>query len=445
MVIILTVLCIAVALISWAKLKNPFNPFTFMFVLWAIWIPLSDAGFYHMRHPSEKTYGVVLCGLIAYLIGCLVGCLCRSIHTKQNASSKDDSTQINYSLLYVLCFIAIMFYLYQFSKVVPLILSGHSLGDIRELVFSDDENEMRSSGVIVALNYFLVTPTTYFMAAFLPVELFKTKKNKAIIIETIIMLLLWIMTTGGRTVLLFMGASVACVFIQRKINSNKSLIAFILEIGKIRISKLKVRIALISFSALFLAVMFWVTFSRTGKDTDLLHQLYVYFGAPIELLDYYIKDVDRHHSDLYGYGLSSFYGFAYPVMFVLRKLGIVNPYPQHMLTIHELSVTRLQDHVNLGGSVGINAFATLFFQPYLDGRFFGVAVSLFVLGFMAGLFYSKWKMQKSFMFQTAYLLILHKLLFSMVRFWFTQPGQAISLILAFIVFCPNALKVKYKR
>jgi oligosaccharide repeat unit polymerase len=155
--------------------------------------------------------------------------------------------------------------------------------------------------------------------------------------------------------------------------------------------------------------------------------------------------IDNEHSNIYGYGVSSFYGFIYPIMFLLRILYIVNPYPAHMILIHDMSVGNLQNVVNLGGDININAFATLFYQPYLDGRFVGVAIILALLGFVGSLFYFKWTKQKSILYQTAYLLILHKILFSMVRFWFTQPGQAISLILAFIVISPYALKIKVKR
>jgi oligosaccharide repeat unit polymerase len=446
MVLFLTVFCSVVALISWAKLKNPFNPFTFMFALWSLWIPLSDTGFHNMKHPSPKTYSVILCGLTAYLIGALIGYFCVGIRIKKTSDSNSvQKLYVNYWLVHFLCCISILFYLYQCSKVIPLLLSGHDLGYIRDLLFSYEENEMRSSGLIVILNNFMVTPTTYFMMAYLPVEVFREKdRNNYLIAEIIIMLVLWIFTTGGRTVLLFMGVSLLCVYLQKL--KDKKLSIYLLLRNKIKkTSKLKKFLILGGCTSILVVAMFMITFSRSGEKVDILRTLYIYFGAPIEFLDYNINLIDNEHSNIYGYGVSSFYGFIYPIMFLLRILYIVNPYPAHMTLIHDMSVGNLQNVVNLGGDININAFATLFYQPYLDGRFVGVAIILALLGFVGSLFYFKWTKQKSILYQTAYLLILHKILFSMVRFWFTQPGQAISLILAFIVISPYALKIKVKR
>lgn len=432
MVGLITIFCAVIAIVGWIKLKNPFNPFTAMLALWAVWVPLSDMGLFGMTHPSEKIYKIILCGLIAYVVGCLMGILCRRVHFRNNPCRSATALRVNYTLLYILCFIAIAFYSLQSVQVIRLLISGHDMAYIRDLVFSKDENELRSSGLIVNLNYFVVTPTTYFMMAYLPAELFKEKKDKILIAESLIMLGLWLLTTGGRTILLFMAISVACVFLNEQGKKDKLSATWKLLITRKKTSKFKSYFAIIAGGAAVLIVIFGITFARKGADVDLLRQFYVYYGAPIRLFDYYVNIIDREHSDLYGYGLSSFYGFAYPVMFVLRQLHIIGSYPEHMLTIHNWSISKLQDSVYLGGRIHINAFVTQFFQPYLDGRFVGVAIVLAVFGFFCSVFYFKWVTYKSIRYQTAYLLMLHKIVFSMGRFWFTQPGQALSLILVFV-------------
>ena len=445
MVLFITIFCAVIALVGWIRLKNPFNPFTAMFILWAIWVPLSDAGVFGMTHPSRRIYQVILCGLIAYLIGCLLGARFHRVRGKTAASHPtDEGMKVQYPLLYFLCFIAILFYLYQSGQVIRLILSGHDLAYIRDLVFSKSENEMRASGLIINLNYFLVTPTTYFMMAYLPAELFKEKKNKLLIGEAVLMLFLWILTTGGRTILLFMAVSVVCVYFNEKKKKELSLRSLLRRLTKKKPNTLKTKLLVIVASVSVLGIIFGITFLRKGADVDLFRQFYVYYGAPIRLLDYYVKIIDNQHSDMYGYGLSSFYGFAYPVMFCLRLLHVIKGYPEHMLTIHEWSISKLQDSVYLGGRIHINAFVTMFFQPYLDGRFVGVAIVLAIFGFAAGLFYFKWIKYKSVRYQTAYLLMLHKILFSMGRFWFTQPGQALSLLLVFVAisYCTWTLGVR---
>ncbi len=448
MVQCITVFCAAVTIISWKKLKNPLNPLTAMFALWAVWVPLSNAGLYQMSLPSEKVFQIILCGLIFYLSGCIIG---MRLPKKKIAAELPpqilpqgkDAVKVSYLLLYILGAVALAFYFYQFSKVMRLMLTGHSIAYIRDLVFSKEENEMRSSGLIVILNNFIVTPTTYFMTAYLPVEIFKGRKDKLLITETVLMLALWIMTTGGRTVLFFVGVAFAFVFFKEN-NSDPTLWNKIKKAVSRKILGKKNILLMILGGGVLGGVLFGITIARKGNDIEeLLRQFYVYFGAPPRLLDYYVDIIDKKQSDLYGYGMSSFYGFVYPFMFLLRLFGF--NYPEHMLTIHEWSVTKLQDSVWLGGRIHINAFVTIFFQPYLDGRFVGVAIVLFIFGFAAGLFYSKSVKQNNIRYMVAYLLMLHKIIFSMGRFWFTQPGQAISMILVFLIISKHAQTVRVKK
>jgi len=135
--------------------------------------------------------------------------------------------------------------------------------------------------------------------------------------------------------------------------------------------------------------------------------------------------------NVYGYGMASFYGVFYPFMFILTLAGW--KYPIWLTTIRDLSFMNLENVVLLG-SARMNAFVTTFFQFYLDGGMFGVFVGGVLFGFFVMHFYKKAKNGTDDKYTLIYLLLLQKLIFSFVRFYFTQPVQGISFLMAFFVY-----------
>lgn len=97
----------------------------------------------------------------------------------------------------------------------------------------------------------------------------------------------------------------------------------------------------------------------------------------------------------------------------------------------------------IGGGLYMNAFVTAFYQPYLDGRYVGVFLILMLFGFMCNQFFVRAYYDIDMKAILIYILLLQKILFSFVRFYFTQQAQALCFILAFLVVTSSVRLKRY--
>lgn len=421
MPVLLGVLCIVIALYGYNKTKYVFNPITAMFIMWGLILPFSCWGLYDTVVPSDKVYFIITIGLVAYLIGTMLGTKPVEYSLGILKTSIVREYKFNYYLIYILFLVSAVYYLFQLVIVVGLLRSGFDYTYIRNLTTATEENVLRSSALITVTKAFVATPVTYLSLALLPFEILKKKKNWFVVIGSIVLMMMYLLTTGGRSVLLW-----CALYFVAAILMQKNLIDY----GMLRRYMRKYRKIIIVGGVTLLIVLLKMTFARKGSDTDLLKQVYIYFVCPLQNLDYHLNVVDS--SRVYGYGLSSFYGLIYPILFVLSKLGF-KVFTPHLETIYAMSFQDLQMGYDIGGGIYMNAFVTAFYQPYLDGRYIGVILVMIIFGFASGrAFYSAfYKQNKKALL--IYLLLLQKIIFSFVRFYFTQQAQSFCFLLAFLI------------
>lgn len=428
MVLLFSMGCVTIALYGYYKTKFLLNPVTAMFIVWGLILPFSCWGAYDTVIPSDKVYIIIFIGLIAFLIGTLLGM--QNIEYKWGLihTSNRWEYKFNYGLIYVLGIVAIIYYILQLIVVIGLLKAGFDYNYIRELAVTTEDSVLTSSPIVTIIKAFIAVPMTYLSLTFLPLELLKKNKNKIIIIGSILLMLFYVLTTGGRSVIMWFLLYFVCVFMMRGKNAASSHLKQIIR--KHRFIMIIGGVALIWF-------LLQMTFARKGDDVDLLKQAYIYFVAPLPNLDHHIGLVDNSH--LYGYGLSSFYGLLYPFMFILSNLGI-EVFTPFVDTIYNMSFQDLQMGVNIGNGIYMNAFVTAFYQPYLDGRYLGVILIMALFGFASGRFFYKAYYKNNVKCLLIYLLLLQKIMFSFVRFYFTQQAQSICFILALIVIVKSTSK-----
>ena len=95
--------------------------------------------------------------------------------------------------------------------VIGLLQSRPNLSAIRELFTSSDLNLLRQSNYMVLQNL-RVTPTVYLAMAILPIEWFKVIEIRFFIVSTILMIITWVLTSGGRSVILWMAIYVIYLY-----------------------------------------------------------------------------------------------------------------------------------------------------------------------------------------------------------------------------------------
>lgn len=432
MVEVMSCICIVIAILGYLKYRFLLNPITSMFGLWGIILPFSNNGLYDTIIPKKHFYIIVAIGLLAYLIGGLFG----TNKFRVALTSKKKSINnycINYSIVNILAIITIVYYLIQFSIILRLLLSGYDYGYIRELAVSQDENVLRPSQIFTVIYNFIASPVTYLLIALFPIEVFFGNKKRIFIIECITVMVLFVLTTGGRSVILWIAIYFACILLLYAKKNKFSLLKIVFRYRGIIIIG---GIALLCF-------LLFMTKSRKGDDVDLLQQVFIYFIAPLPHADHYFEVVDQ--SGIYGYGISSFYGLLYPIFFAFRLIGIFVEYPEFITKIHYMSFEMMESGYYIGGGLYMNAFVTTFYQPYLDGREIGVFVILFLFGYICSKYFTKAYNNFNTKAMLIYILLLQKILFSFVRFYFTQQAQSLCFILAFIVMKPIITDKKENR
>ena len=435
-VVCIIVLSVIGIILGFAKSKFILNPLTVMFLLWGIIVPLSSLGLYDVDIPSEKAYFAILIGLIAFLIGGLLGWRPSRFRIKLKKSGNGDRIAYSYvwnkKLLYFLITASMAYYLYKLVLVISMLRSGATFYVIRELATAEDTNELRTSSFIIAVQALIASPTSFLMVAIMPIELLKEgKKNKLLIRLSIALMVLWVLTSGGRWVIMWFAAYFACVFLMKKG-----------EIQNIQWKRLLKRFRMPILIGLILLVVFllYITLSRKGNDVDLLKEIFVYFVAPVPYFSHNIQTIDTNYSDIYGLGVSSFYGFLYPLFLVIRL--IIGHYPEKVLDIYYMSFYMFEKPTYIGGNIYMNAYVTAFYQPYLDGRLLGVFIILFILGYICCKSFYNTQKDNNPHNMLIYLLLLQKVMFSFVRFYFTMQPQGISFILAFFALKRIAIDSK---
>lgn len=402
-----------------------FNPVTTMFAIWAIILPFSALNLYKVPPISDKALYIITIGLLGYLLGILLSERTYKV-TFFDKVIHDPCTKFtfNYKLLYFLYTIALIYLLFSAAVALRLLAQGYNLAYIRSLATAEDTNALRSSIITITIKNFLATPVVYLAIAIMPIELLMGNKNKIIVITTLLMIFCWVISVGGRSIILWTILYFIAVFLFAK---GKSF--------SIYISKRVKRLIVFSIILLF-GFLLWSTLSRKGAGTDLWRQIFIYYIAPLKHFDKYVEKIDTQYSNFYGHGAASFYGFAYPFLFLYRLLFGHGKYPAFWTLVRDLSFSQLEHTTWLGGDIQMNAFVTIFYQPYIDGRFVGVFVICFLFGIACGYTYKLAYRFKNIKYVLIYLLFLQKIFDSMVRFYFTQTSQVMCLIYALFVCIP---------
>ncbi|WP_062514754.1 O-antigen polymerase [Halobacillus sp. KGW1] len=422
MVYFLILLLFAFIIIGFVIYKNIYNPITLMNASWFLYVTLSLLSLYGVDRPNSETYSLIFWGIISYNISFLfLGKRYFKLNSRKNRDCSVDLKKeavFNYKLLYVVYIIVIFFLLIQSASVLNLIISGYKLDYIRQ-IYVDQEN---TSSWVLNFRGYIATPVVYLSLPVMAIDFFNGKRDKLLIVATFILMGLWVFSSGGgRSILIWL----ILYFILSKLIFKREIDLKLNLPSKI--------VALLG-SFLILSYLLYMSLQRR-VDFDFFREFYIYFGVPIIHMERRIEYINMYFNDFYSFGLSSLNGIFQSFFFLLNNLKIIPTYPEILLETKFLSFDILEEGISVGGSVpDMNAFATIFYQFYLDGRVIGIIVGMSIFGIFVGHFYNKMVIDFSNKYVLLYLLLAQKIVFSMVRFYFNQVNQTICFIMAFFIF-----------
>ena len=417
--VIATTISLLILSLFFFKRKDIKDPAVLVMAVWTTILFFSNFQFWGISAPTDDAYILIMIGIAGLTAGFLVFPK-KIIKVRISDSRKERPVNNNYQLnvpfLVVIYSISLVFLLYQSLIVIRMLRSGASLAVIRSYFTDTEYNVLRTSNVMVSIQNYIVTPTVYIATAILPLEWLTGNKNRIFVISTVSVIMLWVLTSGGRSIIFwFILYAVYLFFFLGK---------------KIFLSK-RVKRGISVFLLLTLAVIVLTTISRKGTANSFAYQLYQYAVAPVSFMSHWLEIVKVSYPEVRGYGVASFYGFLYFFIFALRLMGV--PYPRLFITVRNLTYTFPQEVVVLG-KIRMNAFVTMFYVFFVDGGIPGVIFGCFMFALVTYELYKRaciYFDKKSILL---YIMMLQRIVFSFVTFYFVMPVQAVGFIFSLFVY-----------
>ena len=425
-------ICICFTVVGYfTEKKIKINPLSLFCALWAIILFFSSLEEYTMYRASDEINFMILIGIIAYIIGYYFNKIfLQKIHFCFGKYSHYRSDILynaipRYQFLYALCIISILYTLYTFFNTIRQ--SGtFNLGIIQSMLQSGDI--VSSNGPLInAIALLVIAPFKFVIPAITAVDFWFGRRDKKLLYMTIALITINMLSSANRTsfLLFFVWLLVVTIIYlyhirleNRKKYDNYFNRRIISQIRKYK--KYIVIVAIVAF----------VLMSVSRGVSSFVRQFYLYFSMSPRMFEIWAEKVEQ--SNIYGYGVASMLGFIYPLFYVIKNLlGI--EMPQLVQSMYDWTMQPEYTWVYPGRNIYANAYVSVFWNLYVDGRIIGIIIGMLVLGIIASRSFSNIIAKTYSARQIAvYCCVFYVILFSFVRFQFTLSRIALAFI--FVMF-----------
>lgn len=410
---IIVIFCVICALFFWRVESDLINPISLFCILWALCVFLAALRLYDLHETSETVYLYILLGCISYVIGSMFGRIVR-ITKKETYYEKIDNGSafyINYKLWYVFIAIICLYSLWRLGNILVYLQSGYSWWNIRLLSTTGEggSGTIRGSFIFQAIYNWVVSPIVYILSPTMLIEFIAGKRNKLFIGTSLGAIVLYSICTVSRSI---WGFSIIYLVVLLFIFRNRIKLT-----PKIKKILRKIPILII----ILFGIIVYITFMRNA-DASILTNAYAYFAGGIPLFDIHLHEAISQSRT---YGMLSLAGFLYPVFFIFHLIGF--KYPNAFL-LGDAVKANLENFITIGSNITMNAYATLFYDFYIDFGVIGIAVGSFIFGYLCMRAYKSMKNNMNMVSLVTYLILCQYILFSMARIYSSLTTRAISFI-----------------
>lgn len=422
MEVIIVACSIIFAGILYLKDRDFMNPGTIFSVYWGLIVFLAALQLYGLSETSQEAYFMIFLGILFYFFGSLFGCnvhikFGRSVFIGKNISSR-YKYNINYKFFQIAACVVIIYSLYRISIIVRLLVEGNSWWAIRLMGTSGEGGigTLKGGNLSDIIYSFIVSPIEYLIVPTVVVDMFVGKRRKDILILGVLATICYSISTVSRAVYAFaiIYVIVVCILVRKSFVLTKK-------------QKKLIRMAPIIVLVFFLVINQFT--KMRNSEADLLVNAYAYLSGAMPLLSIHLKEAI---SSTRTYGMLTFYGFLHPIFFVTNRLHILS-YPQAFQNA-KLIKANLETFISLGPNISMNAYATLFYDFYIDFGYFGVALLSALFGYLCMRSYKYYKRIGDSRSLVLYLLLLQFILFSMARIYTVLATRALSFVWLLIMF-----------
>lgn len=328
---------------------------------------------------------------------------------------KQKHYELRYKAIYIMLIFSILFFIKDLASIISKIGMNHNLSVIQNLIQGDDDVFVRSS-IENALILLFVNPFTWICAPITIIDFWMGKRDKKLLIMTIMLVVLKTLTTGGRAMFIQLAFYFVCVFTL--INSKRST-KFSQQV-RATVKKNK-KIFIIS-GIICICILYILTYSRAGQAA--IKTIYYDFAMQPYMFQIWCKVADT--TDI-GFGVASLNGFLFPINYILRNTIQIS-LPQSYHTIYELIESTDTQWQWIGNGVSANAYTSAFWFFYVDGRIMGIAIISFIYGIYSRIIFKNMETNPTQRNMAIYCMVIIGVFYTFGRFQFAQYNYALGII-----------------
>ena len=417
--------CFIVALVAMREERTVINPLSVFCFVWMA-VLFFSTNTTRLDYPQNETIGWIIIGVVAYTLGYIFQRILKIRFTFGSWTTLRDQVAIpRYKLLLFCASVCMLFFL---RDLILVFLNGGSfnLRYIQQFLRSSDYTIV-SNPIENTINLLFIQPIAFALPAICAVDIFYGEKNKHLITITVLMLLFKMMSTANRSgfLLLFIYILiVGLIFIR---NSRS------LSFKNNRLLK-RYKYLLLAIVIIASLVLVITTISR---GVDLSTNIYLNLAIPPRMFEIWSKTVQE--VELHGYGEASLMGFLFPIKYIFNNILKIWGATNINAVYNMIQLTDVQ-WVWPGPKITANAYVSMFWNLYTDFRYGGILFGSFLYGTIsAQSFWNAIRTNNSRML-SVFCLILYSVLYSFVRFQFSDSRFVLAII--FISFF--AYKKDYK-
>lgn len=373
--------------------------------LWLMICNLSAMRLYGFTGYSEKAVAMIMSGVICFIIGCIIAQL---ILGNQYKDHKPSNLNLNFTFLNILLFVTCIGVTVQLFVSVKSFLSGASYLEVRGDMLGYTDTAGQS--LINSFVSFFCSPAETVLFPIALLCAFR-KRRKKFCLFSFYAFLASVVSSGGRLGVLYAIFQVLAVCIFLKVKISK------------KVKKRVIKIVLICICALFIL-------TNLRSANSIWKSVYQYFTIPIGLFSHYINVLDLANFHSFGGA------FVYPMCYLLRLIcGFTGS--SYSFLDNLVYYVGYPQNVWVGGlfpDSSFNAFCTMFYYFYMDGRVLGIVICSLLAGAACGLIFVLGYRNRNENLFILYLIVIQVLVGSFIIWQFGNTKLFISFFFLFLAF-----------
>ena len=409
-ILITALLGLLIAMRGKRNISNPFFAFNIIWIIVAFFINIGNA---HVFEPDAIALKIVFLGIIGFNLAQFMP----KVVIRKSGLGLFTGEQyiINYRFVYLLSFVVLILSAISAISAISAVLSGANFSAIRSDYYT------YASGESVYMYYFrnyVISPLRYVVIISAIIGILKKERiGKALIANTVLIIILQAITSGGRYILMNTIFMIICGFLlfadKEKITRKQKLGLFIIVI-------------------LFSYIIVFLTNNRATNITQgmtvgkrLYETVYTYFAGSVT----YLGEVIKTTPSIVGstFGVNFFAGFIIPIFVILNFTHLI-PYP----AVFSVIGTYACEVLKIGPATYYNAMPTIFGYFYIDGGLLMVFLESLLFGYICKRLYIRSEAGNLLM-SAFYILIFMQICNSSTRWFFYSPDYCLAFLYLNIV------------